>query len=128
MSFAVDCLLPTFEHVYRELNPENLGRILRMLYYESRSKIEDMCMAVGFDIVKSFEVKMDDFVYENVESMYSFIWATFQGAFDRQLVTKDRLARFCARYTSGENSKPFKVFAVEGDYICVLIAAKPARK
>ena len=122
-----DSSLISFDRVYRELNPEsNFDRLLSMYCFENRSQIEEMCTAVGFDIVKSYDVESKPLVYENVESMISFFWATSHGVFDPQLVTKDRLASFCARYTSGEDSKPFKLFPGEGDHYCVLIAAKPS--
>ena len=124
----MDRLITVYEHVYGELNPENWDRLLSMYHFKSRSEYEEMCTRIGFNIIKSYERKADDRKYENFESMCSFFWATTHGVFDPQLVTKDRLASFCARYTSGEDSKPFKVFADEvGDYHCFLIAEKPRR-
>ncbi|XP_022782230.1 uncharacterized protein LOC111323191 [Stylophora pistillata] len=115
-----------YDKIYRELqNSESKERMLNKRFYERKTKIEEMCSAAGFDIVKSVDIKMEDFEFENVESMCSFVWATNQGRFDRELVTKDKIANFCARYTSGENSKPFTVFTDEGDNYCVLIAVKP---
>ena len=67
---------------------------------------------------------MDDFEFENVESLFSFFLATNQGRFISELATGDKVSRFCAQYTSGENSKPLTVYTDEGDYYCVLIAAK----
>ena len=84
-----DCLSIRFERVFRELNPDNYDRLLSMYCSENRSKIEEMCTAVGFDIVKSYDVESKAFVYENVESMILFFWGTTHGVFDRQLVTKD---------------------------------------
>ncbi|KAL9952297.1 hypothetical protein ACROYT_G039532 [Oculina patagonica] len=124
----IDHLIPVYDHVYRELNPENPERLLNMFHLETRSKIEEMCKAIGLDIVQSYDVKFNDRQYENCESMCSFFWATTHGVFDTKLVTKDRLARFCARYSNGDSpeDKPVKVFAEEGDFYCVTIAAKGA--
>lgn len=117
------------EKIYRELqNSESKERMLSKRFHERRTKIEEMCLAAGFDIVKSVDNKMEDLQFENVESMCSFFRATNQGRFDPELVTKDKIASFCARYTSGENSKPFTVFSDEGDYYCELIAAKPRQQ
>ena len=87
--------------------------------------MEEMCSAAGLDIIKSVDVKMDDFEFESVESMCSYFWAANQGGFVSELATRDKVSRFCAQYTSGENSKPLTVYTDEGDYYCVLIAAKP---
>ena len=112
--------------IYRELqNSESMERMLSKLYFERRSKIEEMCSAAGFEIIKSVDVKMEDQEFENVESLCSFILATNQGRFVSELATRDKVSRFCAQYTSGESSKPLTVYTDEGDYYCVLIAAKP---
>ena len=124
----IDRLPTLYERVYGELNPENWDRLLSMYHFKSRLNIEEMCTALGFSIIKSYDIKADDREYENVESMCSIFWATSHGVFDPKLVTKDRLASFCTRYTSGEDSKPFKVFADKGDYHCILIAEKSATK
>ena len=115
-----------YHKTYRELqNSESMERLLSKLYFERKSKIEGTCSAAGFDIVKSIDVKMKDFEFENVESMCLFFSASNQGRFVSELATKDKVSRFCAQYTSGENSKPLTVYTDEGDYYCVLIAAKP---
>lgn len=118
--------LPSFlNKIYRELqNSGSMERMLSKLYMDGKTKIEELCSSAGFDIMKSVEVKMEDFEFENVESMCSFISATNQGRFDPELVTKERVSSFCARYTSGENSKPLTLYTDEGDYYCILIAAK----
>ena len=115
-----------YHKTYRELqNSESMERLLSKLYFERKSNIEGTCSAAGFDIVKSIDVKMKDFEFENVESMCLFFSASNQGRFVSELATKDKVSRFCAKYTSGENSKPLTVYTDEGDYYCVLIAAKP---
>ena len=112
--------------IYHEVqNSESMERMLSKFYFERRSKIEEMCSAAGFEIIKSVDVKMEDQEFENVESLCSFILATNQGRFVSELATRDKVSRFCALYTSGENSKPLTVYTDEGDYYCVLIAAKP---
>jgi len=122
----IDHLPPVVEHVYHELNPANLVRILSMFQLETRSNIEKMCMAAGFDIVQSYDESSVDRQYENGENLCSYFWATSNGIFDPKLVTQDRLARFCARYSSGDSpAKPFKVWAEEGDVYCITIATKP---
>ena len=123
----IDHFIPVYDNVYRTLNPENLDRILNMLHLETRSKFEEMCKAIGFEIVQSYDLKYNDRRFENCERMFSFFWATSHGVFDPKLVTEDRLASFCARYTNGDSSaKPFTIFAEEGDFYCVTVAAKAA--
>ena len=119
--------LHSIEHkIYGELqNSESMERMRSKRWYERRANMEEMCSAAGFEIIKSVDVKMDDFEFENVESLCSFILATNQGRFVSELATRDKVSRFCAQYTSGENSKPLTVYTDEGDYYCVLIAAKP---
>ena len=121
-----DRLASIFHKIYRELqNSESMERMLSKRWYERRANMEEMCSAAGFEIVKSVDVKMEDQEFENVESLCSFILATNQGRFVSELATRDKVSRFCAQYTSGENSKPLTVYTDEGDYYCVLIAAKP---
>lgn len=117
--------MPTlYDHAYRELNSENINRIINMHYFEARSGVEKMCKAAGFDIVKSYDVTRSDHQFENGESIRKYFWATTHGVFDPQLVTEDRLAKFCDRYSIG-GGPPFK-FLGEGDFHCALIATKPA--
>lgn len=123
-----DHFVSSLEKLYRELqNSEMTERMLSKLYFERRSKIEEMCVAAGFDIVKSIDVQLKDFEFESAESMCLFYSIFLQDAFDPELVTKEKISSFCTQYTSGENSKPLKIYADEGDYDCVLIAAKPQR-
>ena len=119
--------LHSIEHkIYGELqNSESMERMRSKRWYERRANMEEMCSAAGFEIIKSVDVKMEDLEFENVESLCSFILATNQGRFVSELATRDKVSRFCAQYTSGENSKPLTVYTDEGDYYCVLIAAKP---
>ena len=119
--------LPSIVHkIYRELqNSESMERMLSKRWYERRANMEEMCSAAGFEIIKSVDVKMEDQEFENVESLCSFILATNQGRFVSELATRDKVSRFCAQYTSGENSKPLTLYTDEGDYYCILIAAKP---
>ena len=120
-----DRLSSIVSKIYRELqNSESMERMLSKRWFERRANMEEMCSAAGFEIIKSVDVKMDDFEFENVESLCSFILATNQGRFVSELATRDKVSRFCAQYTSGENSKPLTVYTDEGDYYCVLTAAK----
>ena len=122
----LDHLPPAHEHVYHELNPENLDRILNMFQLETRSNVEKMCVAAGFNIVQSYDESFVDRQYKSGENLCSYFWATTHDNFDPKLVTEDRLTRFCARYSSGDSfAKPFKVWAVEGDFYCITVASKP---
>ena len=117
--------LPTFQdRIYRELNPENLNCLLNMLHHETRPVVEKMCINVGLDIVKSYDVKYEDIDFENCDSLCSFFWALTHGVFDPQLVTEDRLTRFCAQESSGGDGK-IKLRPLENDVYSVLIAVKP---
>lgn len=121
--------LPTFfDRVYRELNPENLDCLLNMTHFETTTAIEQMCVAAGFNITKSYDedLKLEDLEFENGDSLCSFLWATTNGVFNPQLVTEDRLAKLCARYSCGETGK-IKLCSGENDICSVLIAVKPEK-
>ena len=108
-------LLPeSLYDVYGELNPLNLGRLMGNYHFESRSKIEEMCTAKGFEIVESYATKHKGPEFESIESTISFLWVTTQGVFDLQLVAKDKLSS--ARHTTGENSKPLKLLLPVSDF------------
>lgn len=110
-------LLPeSLYDVYGELNPLNLGRLMSNYHFESRSKIEEMCTAKGFEIVESYAIKHKGPEFESIESTISFLWVTTQGVFDLQLVAKDKLSSSCARHTTGENSKPLKLLLPVSDF------------
>ena len=120
-----DRLPINFDRVFRELNPENMDRILNPFELESRQVIEKLCEANGFRVLKSFDEKYDDLTFENGEGLRLFFWATTNGVFDPQLVTEERLEKFCARYSSGENGR-IKLHSEENDTCSVLVAEKPA--
>ena len=69
-----DRLFTTYDRVYRELNPENLDRLLNMFKVEARPVVEQMCIDAGFTILKSYEIKSTDREFENVDSLRSFFW------------------------------------------------------
>ena len=121
-----DHFTPLLDRIFRELNPENFERLRNMHKFEMRPDIEEMCAAAGFNILKSYHVKMREMVFENGENLRSFFWATTHGVFDPQFVTEDRLASFCARYSSGEDDK-IRLSPGENDFISVLSAVKPAK-
>lgn len=98
---------------------------MNMYHVETRQEIEHMCVATGFHIVRSYDVKRNDRVFGSGTNLCSFLWATTHGAFDPRLVTEDRLTEFCARYASKEAGS-FKFFAQEGDSHSALVAVKPA--
>ena len=120
------CFPVAEDRVFRELDPENLDRILNMYKFETRPVIEEMCTAAGFNILKSYEVEVREMVFENGDSLLSFFSATAHGVFDPQFVTEDRLARFCARYSTGEAGE-IRLSPGENEFYCALIAVKPAK-
>jgi len=118
--------LPThFDCVFRELNPENMDRLLNLFEHETRPVIEKLCETNGFRVLKSFDEKHDDLAFENGEGLCLFFWATTNGVFDPQLVTEERLEKFCARFSSGETGG-IKLRSEETDLFSVLVAEKPA--
>ena len=118
--------LPThFDCVFREHNPENMDRLLNLFEHETRPVIEKLCEANGFRVLKSFDEKHDDLAFENGEALCLFFWATTNGVFDPQLVTEERLEKFCARFSSGETGG-IKLRSEETDLCSVLVAEKPA--
>ena len=97
-----------------------------MYKFETRPAIEEMYTAAGFNILKSCEVKETEVVFENGDSLLSFFSATTHGVFDSQFVTEDRLASFCARYSSGKAGE-IRLSPGENHIYCALIAVKPAK-
>ena len=96
-----------------------------MYHVKTRQEIEHVCVANGFHIVKSYDVRRNDRVFGSGTNLCSFLWGTTHGAFDPRLVTEDRLTEFCACYASKEAGS-FRFFAQEGDSHSALVAVKPA--
>ncbi|KAL9958124.1 hypothetical protein ACROYT_G035095, partial [Oculina patagonica] len=119
-----DRLTDVVDLAFRELNPENLQRILNMYHFKSRAEVDEMCIAAGFDIVESYYEEIDR-EFENCESLCSLLQATTHGAFDPRLATEERLTRFCRHYASKEEAT-LRICDKEGDTRSTLIAAKPA--
>ncbi|XP_078344596.1 juvenile hormone acid O-methyltransferase-like [Oculina patagonica] len=119
----VDRVPSLMDHAFRELNPENLERLLNMYHFKSREVVDEMCIAAGFDIVESYYEKIDR-EFENCESLCSLLQATTHGAFDPRLATEERLTRFCSQYASKE-AATFTICS-KGHIRSTLIAAKPA--
>ena len=117
--------LPTFfARGFRELNAENLDRLLNMFKFESMAEIERICAAAGFSILKSCHIKGPHFEFESADHLRSFFWSATHGVFDRQLATETRLARFYDLYST-EGSGKIKCPPEENDLFSVLIAVKP---
>ena len=89
--------------------------------------IEEICVAAGFNILKSYDVKGRDHVFENGENLCSFFWATTHGLFDPSLVTGDRQASFCAQYSRGDVGEIKLSLAECNDFYCMLTAVKPEK-
>ena len=91
-----------FDRVFRELNPENLDCLMTINQFEPRPviELEQMCVASGFCVLRSFDEKFEDRVFENGDSLCLVFWATTNGVFDPQFVSEDRIERFCTRYSS----------------------------
>ena len=51
----------------------------RLNQFEPRPVIEKMCVAAGFLVLKSFDEKFEDRVFENGDSLFLFFWATTNG-------------------------------------------------
>ena len=68
-----------FDRVFRELNPENLDCLMSINQFEPRPVIEQMCVAAGFRVLKSFDEEFEDRVFENGDSLCLFFWATTNG-------------------------------------------------
>lgn len=60
--------------VYGEFNLLNFGCLMGNYYFESRLKIEEMCIVKGFEIVESYVVKYKGLEFESIESMIFFFW------------------------------------------------------
>ena len=120
-------LPPNIECVFRELNAENYDLMLNLFDFQARSVIEEMCRNAGFDILKSYDLHVGDFVYKNVDSMLLKYWATTNGVFDLNLVTDERLRSFCDRYSDSQGKAGgIRLRATEKDFYSVMIAKKPA--
>ena len=122
-----DRSLTTYDHIYRELNPENFHRLHSKLHLVTRPAIEQIWVAAGFNILKSCtDIKAWDFEFKNIQILLSFFWGSTQGVFDPRLVTEDRVAKFLAQYASGEGGE-IKICSGESDFHSILIAVKPAK-
>ena len=117
-------LLPPFElDAYKELNPENAEQICQMYQCESRAQIEQYTLLTGFEIIKSYESHSIEFSFENEASILDWHWATTHGVFDVSLVTKERLERYLALYSSKDENGNFRGIKVKLP-LCRLIASK----
>ena len=117
--------LPTFfARGFRELNAENLDRLLNMFKFESMAEIERICAAAGFSILKSCHIEGPHFEFESADHLRSFLWSATHGVFDRQLATETRLARLYDLYST-EGSGEIECPPEENDLFSVLIAVKP---
>ena len=116
--------LPPFElDAYKELNPENAEQICQMYQCESRAQIEQYALLAGFEIIKSYESHSIEFSFENEASILDWHWATTHGVFDVSLVTKERLERYLAPYSSKDENGNFGGIKVKLP-LCRLIAIK----
>ena len=113
-----------YDRVYRELNPEKFDRLVNMYHFETRPVIEEMCVDAGFNILKSYDIQARERVFENGDSLRAVFWATTHGMLSVELVTEERLASFCTRYSSGEAGQ-IKLPPGVNDFFCALIAMKP---
>ena len=122
-----DHSLPVFDCAFQELNPENFDLILSTFDFQERSVIEEMCRNAGFDTLKSYDVPMEDLVYESDDGVLLFLWATTNGVFDRNLVTDERLRSFCNRHSDLQGKAgDIRLRTTENDFYSVMIAKKPA--
>ena len=111
---------------FQEMNPENFDLMLSMFDFRERSVIEGMCRNAGFDILKSYDVPMGDLVYESGDGLLLSLWASTNGVFDRNLVTKERLGSFCDRYSDlQDKAGGIRLSTTENDFYSVMIAKKP---
>ncbi|KAL9952299.1 hypothetical protein ACROYT_G039534 [Oculina patagonica] len=112
--------LPPFEvSALEELNPEIKEQVQKMLHGVARVNVDRLCMAAGFDIVKSYYTNDKTVVFESMEGLLKWFWSTSHGVFDLQVVTQERIQRFLSRV----GNPPFDFSA---DSInCRLIAEKP---
>ena len=111
--------LPTFfARGFRELNAENLDRLLNMFKFESMAEIERICAAAGFSILKSCHIQSPLLEFESADHLRSFFWSATNGVFDRQLATDTRLARFYDLYST-EGSGKIRCPPEENDLVSV---------
>ena len=78
-----------------------------------------MCVAEGFEIVKSCYANDEKVEFESVEAYLNWLWSSTHGNFDQNLVTEERIQRFLSRV----GNPPFD-FTSE-DVNIKLIAVKP---
>ena len=118
-------LPPIIECVFRELNAENYGVILKIYDFQKRSVIEEMCRNAGFDVIKSYDLPLGDSVHKNVDSLLWFFWATTNGVFDPNLVTDERRRSFCDRYSDSQGEVGgIRLRRTEMDFYSVMVAKK----
>lgn len=124
-----DHIYPFMFTAYKELNPENVERICQMFKCESKAKIEQYCSLAGFTIIKSYQTRVTQFIFESIESLLKWHWATTHGVFDPSLVTQERLQRYLAPYSSKDGTPCLDFRGMEEEStVCRLIAVKPPKQ
>ena len=114
-------------NAFKELNPETAEILFKMVDWEEKAKVEQYCSSAGFHIIKSYETRSAQHVFESVESLLKFLWSTTHGIFDPTLVTEERLQRYHP-YTSRNGKPPFDFRGTEEQAVfCRLIAVKQAK-
>ena len=115
---------------FKELNPENAERIIsKMFLCEDKGKMENYCLKVGFQNMKSFFTGRPVLVFGSIESLLKWLSTSTHGVFDPELVSEERLKKFYP-YSSRDGEPPFDLQAgfKEESFIARLIAVKPTEQ
>ncbi|XP_078355300.1 demethylmenaquinone methyltransferase-like [Oculina patagonica] len=94
----IHALHPFVVAAFEELTtPEIEERCKSMFHCVARVDIDRLCAKVGFEVVKSYYANGSKIVFEGIDGLMKWLWATRHGAFDLQVVTQERKQRFLSR-------------------------------
>ena len=115
----IDRIPPYIVTAVEVLIPETEEQLKKLSRSVDKVSVDRMCVAEGFEIVKSCYVNDEKLEFESVEVYLKWLWSSTHGSFDLNLVTEERIQRFLSRV----GNPPFD-FTSE-DVNIRLIAVKP---
>ena len=79
------------------LTPEIEERVKNSSYHVDKVSVDRFCVTEGFEIVKSCYANDIKVEFQSVDAYLKWLWSTFHGKFDQNLVTEERIQRFLTR-------------------------------
>ena len=104
------------------LAPEIEERVKKLSNHVDKVRVDRICVTEGFEIVKSCYVNDIKVEFQSVDDYLKWLWSTFHGNFDQNLVTEERIQQFLSRV----GNPPFDFTSVNVN--TRLIAVKPKER